>query len=324
MTAPGQRRKSFATGVFPQKPEKSTLSLNQLSPAEQILLQRLPDVIGLDPLTEQVIAGAQAGSIFVATQPPALKDLMILRPPCLYTQATWKGRETLEQWARETLLELAMVRTWRAAGTLAPPATTLFTSQLTRAVVDEFGIEAQDLVDRVFTATGEPIAGWPGIWRMAGATPPLLRQASNMKRAQEVERRPMEPWLAGRLINRHLTLSGVGVSADLALLGNIYWRDCHETFEVRTTMHLPETVMLAAAGHQITDLVKHPLLTRLGGKIIGVETKAAGCRFTVEIDANDRQQLHHEHHSEFERHWDDLKKRQPAVVDLMCEALGIT
>lgn len=323
MTVPDQVGRPFAAGAFPPVPEESTLPLDRLSPAEQILLQRLPDVIGLDLANERVRAGAEAGSVFIATQPPPLEDLTILRPPSFYTRATWKGRETLGEWARKTLLELAMVRAWRAMGTSAPPATTLFTTRLTRCVIDEFGIDVQDLVDRVFTATGEPVAGAPGMWRMAGATPPLLRHASNMKRAQEVERRITEPWLAGRRLGRHLTLSGIGVSADFALFGDIYRRNNHETYEVRTTMRLPETVITAAAGRRITELVEHPLLARLGGTVVSAEAKAAGCRFTVELETGDRAQLDHEHHPEFRRHWDELKTRLPAVTDLMCEALGV-
>lgn len=280
-------------------------------------------MIGLEPATEHVRAGAGAGSVFIATQPPPLEDLTILQPPSFYTRATWKGRETLGEWARKALLELAMVRTWRAAGTLAPPATTLFAPRLTRCVIDEFGIDVQELVDRVFTATGDPIGSMSGVWRMEGTTPPLLRHASNMKRAQEVERHPSEPWLAGRRMGRHLTLSGIGVSADFALLGDLSRRNNHDTYEVRTSTRLPETVTIAAVGHEITELVEHPLLARLGGKIIGIETKAAGLRFTVELETADRAQLDREHHPEFRRQWDELKMRLPAVTDLMCEALGV-
>ncbi len=316
------RRTAGAACRTPPQPVASDLPFDRLSPAERMLLTSLPGIIGLDEHSESMFAGREAGSLFIRTAPPPLEDLMILRSPTFMRSFLWKGRPTLQAWVLQTVEELANVRAWRSAGTVAPPACTFKTNQFTQVVLKELGLAPQSLLDRVFNSVQPRDVRMPGCWRMEGQTPGLLRQAANMKHAEMVRREREEPWLAGRCINREFALTGVSISPELALIGEMSpLHDKVDRYEIRVATRLPESLTVAGVGRAVADIVEHPVVARLGGTVERVEIKAASTRLSVAIGERHRTPLADEHVDELERHRAELLGRVPAITDEMCAAI---
>ncbi|MCL6250400.1 hypothetical protein M3P36_04965 [Altererythrobacter sp. KTW20L] len=180
---------------------------------------------------------------------------------------------------------LAAARTWKRVGSKGPPAATMKTSELTVAVMEVYGLEAQGLVDSTWqTTTMHERYDDLVHWRSRSEVPRLLRRT--VGKGYEFRDLPeVAPWVAGYCSQSSINVEAVSLGEEAA----IYWRpQDHQRFEVRLASGIPETVANAMTGKPLSEIVDHPLARRFDGIVENVSRLKNSIRLSILREASRR------------------------------------
>jgi len=151
-------------------------------------------------------------------------------------------------------------------------------SELTLSIVETFGIEPQDLVDSAWqSATMHERHDDLAHWRSASAVPSLLkRNAVTAYPARELPE--TAPWMAGYCSQSSINIEALSLSDQAA----IYWNPKdYQRYEVRLPSGTPDTITSAMRGKALSEIVDHPWVRRLDGKVESVSRMKNSIRLSV-------------------------------------------
>ncbi|MGY2733579.1 hypothetical protein [Sphingomonas sp. UYP23] len=305
----------------------TTEPIRALSLAEQRLLGVLPPVIGLEA-NEGLWIGNVRDAVALDTNPPTLKTALFLTPE-MRTEDVDR-RSAIERLAYGTLQQLAISRAWRNLGTFAPPWSAFTGNALWSALINADIVAPQKVVDRIRRAVSndgldpaDPRAPWTS-WRTAGAIPVPLEGVRNIGAGHQVTRREDEPWHSGCYHDDQIVVLGYGNGEGFAIRPIKTIKRAHRSrivYEIGTERKIPETILTAAAGRPVTDLVDEKLVRELGGKILSGTARVRTTRLRVEAELPLEPGMPVEHAVELAKQLAGVIWRVPAVADEVERAL---
>jgi len=298
-----------------------------LSLTEQRLLAVLPPVVGLEP-NETLWIGGIRDAVALDTSPPTLKAALFLVPGLRLEDAD--RRSAIERLAYGTLQQLAISRAWRSLGTFGPPWSAFTGNALWSALVNADIVSPQKLVDRIRRAVSndgldpaDPRAPWTS-WRTAGAIPAPLEGVRDIGAGHQLTRRQDEPWLSGCYRDDQMVVLGYGNGDGFAIRPVKTVKRARRSrivYEIGTDQKIPETILTAAAGRPVTELVDEKLVRALGGKIVSGAAKPKSTRLRVETEWPVEPGMPIEHALELAQQLARVMWRVEAVADEVERAL---
>lgn len=181
---------------------------------------------------------------------------------------------------------LAFTRTWKKAGTKAPPVSLITTCEFTYALLKTYGINAQDFADEVWgvSAISLRFSQGPG-WRSPGNINKLIGTDFD---GYPIRSLPAgAPWMAG-----DSSLTSLVVDA-LELGKNVIIRNAphRNTIEVRFDSQIPNATATGLEGKSFAEMIDHPLAKRIDARVVKVQQFKRSTRVGLEIDRKGRRKL---------------------------------
>ncbi len=174
---------------------------------------------------------------------------------------------------------LAFARTWKAAGTKAPPVGLIGTSNLTLAVIETFGINPQALADQVWEV-GKISPRYSEVlqWRSAGERNKLIAKEFETYTIRDLPK--WSPWMAGYSSLTFIAIEAVKLGEGVV----IQWAPQRpEMIEVRLDTSLPAAVVMGLPGKSFPDVLDHPLAKRIEAKVVQVQQLKASTRIKLRM-----------------------------------------
>lgn len=174
---------------------------------------------------------------------------------------------------------LAFARTWKAAGTKAPPVGLIGTSNLTLAVIETFRIDSQALADQVWEVGKiSPRYSEVSHWRSGGERNKLISKDYETYSVRSLPFR--SPWMAGYCSLTFVAIEAVKLGEDVV----IQWAPQRpEIIEVRLNSLLPAAVVVGLRGKAFSDVLDHPLAKRIEAEVVQVQQLKASTRIRLRM-----------------------------------------
>ncbi|MET3761887.1 hypothetical protein [Sphingomonas sp. UYEF23] len=258
-----------------------------LSIAEQYIFSNLPRLVELEA-GEVLTVGYSWNTISIAVE-RHFSPVITFVDPAVALMRGMARRVAIESDVARALTALARLRIWRSVGTIAPPATLFCGNELWDALAASGRLEPQSLIDRVHWAMGDPdecadTTAPEGTWRTMGRKPLPIARCRELVGRHHVQRRGNEPWLSGSMHGERLSVTTYARDDTFAIrMASPVRRGgkLHATYEVRSTMILPETLVDATIGRLVSTVIDEDVVNELAGEIIDARNATTTRRFRV-------------------------------------------
>lgn len=181
---------------------------------------------------------------------------------------------------------LAFTRTWKKAGTKAPPVSLITTCEFTYAMLKTYGINAQDFADEVWGVSRISLrySQGPG-WRSPGNRNKLIGTDFD---GYPIRSLPAgSPWMAGDSSLTSLVIDALELGRSV-IIRNAPHRN---TIEVRFDSQIPNATATGLEGRSFTEVIDHPLAKRIDAKVVKVQQLKRSTRISLQIDHKGRRKL---------------------------------
>jgi hypothetical protein len=236
-----------------------------------------PEIIGLedDEKLDWTAAGRASASLCIVTE--QLPPWPILCPEDA-SYCRDDPQVTLDVMGR-ALDNLAFTRAWKKSGTKAPPVSLIGTCQFTLALLETYGIKAQDFADSVWSVSKirPRYSEGPG-WRSAGNRNKLIGTDFD---GCPIESLPAgSPWMAGGSNLSTLTVEALELGANVVVR---WFPHQPNIIEVRFDSQIPNAMAASLVGKSFADVLDHPLTKRIEAKVLKIQQLKRSTRISMRI-----------------------------------------
>lgn len=173
---------------------------------------------------------------------------------------------------------LAFTRTWKKAGTKAPPVSLITTCEFTFAMLETYGINAQDFADEVWGVSRISLrySQGPG-WRSAGNRNRLI--------GTDFDGYPIRclpagsPWMAGNSSLTSLVVEALELGRSVIIRNAPH----QNTIEVRFDSQIPNATATGLEGKSLAEVLDHPLAERIDSKVVKVQQFTRSTRISLQM-----------------------------------------
>jgi hypothetical protein len=172
---------------------------------------------------------------------------------------------------------LAFARTWKEAGTTAPPVSLIGTSKLTQALLEIYGIEPQDFLDRVWEVTKiSPRYSETSTWRSEGDRGKLISKEFEGYTIRDLP--TGAPWMAGYSSLTSLMMETIQLRDDVV----IHWRPQKPNIiELRLASSLPLAMTSGFMNKPFAKVLEHPIAEIIDARVVKIEQLKASTRISL-------------------------------------------